>query len=82
MKKHLLMNGRPTIKNIQAAILADNDFTPQDVLFVGDSISDDILGPKALGIKTVWIDRNGIGDDFGQDYTISNLENLLSISDT
>ena len=72
---------KPNIRFFEA-ILADNDFTPQDVLFVGDSISDDILGPKALGIKTVWIDRNGIGDDFGQDYTISNLENLLSISDT
>ena len=72
---------KPNIRFFEA-ILADNGFTPQDVLFVGDSISDDILGPKALGIKTVWIDRNGIGDDFGQDYTISNLENLLSISDT
>ena len=69
---------KPNIRFFDA-ILVDNDFAPQDVLFVGDSISDDILGPKALGIQTVWIDRNGIGDDFGQDYTIFNLEDLLSI---
>ena len=60
-------------------ILVDNSLEPQDVLFVGDSISDDILGPKDLGIKTVWIDRSGCGGDFGQDYTISDLLELLPI---
>ncbi|MCR5255751.1 MAG: HAD family hydrolase [Acetatifactor sp.] len=60
-------------------ILADNSLEPQDVLFVGDSISDDILGPKDLGIKTVWIDRKCCGGDHGQDYTISDLTDLLPI---
>jgi len=58
-------------------ILDDNGLAPQEVLFVGDSITDDILGPKAMGIKTVWIDRNGIGGDIGQDDTITDLSGLL-----
>lgn len=59
-------------------ILADNDLSANEVLFVGDSITDDIKGPKAIGMKTVWIDRNGVGGDFGQDYTISNLNKLIT----
>ena len=47
-------------------------------MFVGDSVTDDIMGPKAIGIKTVWIDRDGVGGDFGQDYTITNLNELLN----
>ena len=43
-------------------ILADNGLKPEEVLFVGDSVSDDILGPKALGIKTVLVDREGKGE--------------------
>ena len=60
-------------------ILADNDLSPRDVLFVGDSVSDDVLGPKALGIKTVWVDRDGTGDAHGQDYTVFDLKELLPI---
>jgi len=60
-------------------ILEENGLKPDNVLFVGDSISDDILGPKALGIKTVLIDREGIGIGAGQDHTIGNLCELLKI---
>lgn len=59
-------------------ILNDNDLLPHEVLFVGDSMTDDILGPKAIGIKTVWIDRNGIGGNVGQDYTITDLTGLIN----
>lgn len=60
-------------------ILEENDLHPQEVLFVGDSITDDILGPKALNIKTVWVDRNGKGGDFGQDYTVKDLNGLWEV---
>ena len=53
--------------------------SPHDVLFVGDSVTDDVLGPKALGIRTVWIDREGKGGDFGQDYTVTDLNGLKTI---
>lgn len=58
-------------------ILADNSLTVEEVLFVGDSLTDDILGPKSIGIKTAWIDRNSVGGQHGQDITISNLNELL-----
>lgn len=60
-------------------ILAENDLCPQEVLFVGDSITDDILGPKALNIKTVWVDRDNKGGDFGQDYRVKDLEGILEV---
>lgn len=59
-------------------ILDDNDLSPDDVLFVGDSITDDILGPKAIGMKTVWLDRNGVGGNNGQDYTITDMNELIN----
>lgn len=58
-------------------ILDENNLTPQEVLFVGDSIEDDIFAPKLLGIKTVWIDRNGVGDEKIQNDTILGLNELL-----
>ena len=59
-------------------ILDDNGLSPDEVLFVGDSITDDILGPKAIGMKTVWLDRNGIGGNSGQDYTITDMNELIN----
>ena len=59
-------------------ILDDSALLANEVLFVGDSVTDDIMGPKAIGIKTVWIDRDGGGGDFGQDYTITNLNELIN----
>ena len=60
-------------------ILSENCFSPDEVIFVGDSISDDILGPKAIGIKTVWIDRIGTGGNHGQNYTICDFTRLYSV---
>lgn len=63
-------------------MLEDNGLLPEEVLFVGDSVTDDILGPKAVGIKTVWLDRNGMGGNNGQDYTITDLNGLLDVLKT
>lgn len=60
-------------------ILTENDLTPDNVIFIGDSVSDDILGPKPLGIKTVLIDRENNHPDAGQDHTISDLRELTEI---
>ena len=60
-------------------ILKDNRLTAGEVLFVGDSITDNILGPKAIGMKTVWVDRNGIGGDAGQDGIVANLSELWEV---
>jgi len=60
-------------------ILVDNDLSPQEILFVGDSITDDVLGPKSLEIRTVWIDREGKGGDFGQDFTAKDLKEIWEV---
>lgn len=32
---------------------------PGEVLHVGDSLAGDVYGPRALGIRTIWMDREG-----------------------
>ena len=59
-------------------ILDDNGLLAKEVLFVGDSVTDDIMGPKAIGIKTVWLDRDGVGGNSGQDYTITDMNGLIN----
>ena len=58
-------------------ILKDNGLSPQEVWFVGDSVTDDILGPKSVGMKTVWVDRSGAGGDYGQEKTVQDLKELI-----
>lgn len=60
-------------------ILRENGLKAEEVMFVGDSVSDDIIGPKALGIKTVLVDRKKTMGDRGQDYTVSDLRQLYEI---
>lgn len=53
---------------------------PDEVLFVGDSLTDDVIGPKKIGIKTCWINRkNAESDNIKPDYIISDLTELLSL---
>jgi FMN phosphatase YigB (HAD superfamily) len=50
---------------------------------VGDSLIDDVSGPAALGIKTIWLNYNNISYDqkeFKPLYEIKNLNQLLEIS--
>ena len=62
-------------------IIDDNDFLPDEFLFVGDTGSDDIIGPKSVGMKTAFVDRDGCGAEYGQDYTIKRLDELLALLD-
>ena len=39
-------------------ILAENHLDSSEVLFVGDSLTDDVYGPQNVGIHTVWLNRN------------------------
>lgn len=63
-------------------ILRENGLKAEEVMFVGDSVSDDIIGPKALGIKAVLVDRKNTMGDRGQDYTVSDLRQLHEILKT
>ena len=60
-------------------ILQETGYTAEEVVFVGDSAEEDILVPTRLGMRTVLIDRKGIGTDCGQTYTFPNQNGLLSV---
>lgn len=48
---------------------------------IGDSLERDILGAKALGIKTVWVNRHGLPRDESivPNIEVSNLKQLVGI---
>lgn len=60
------------------AILKDLGITAEDALFVGDSVIDDIIVPKQLGMKTCWINRKQSYNDSNitPDMIVSNLNEL------
>jgi len=39
-------------------ILNENSLINDEVLFVGDSLIDDVFGPSKINIKTCWLNRN------------------------
>lgn len=45
-------------KEFYKAILERIGWEACDTLFVGDSLTDDVLGPKSVGMKAVLLDRN------------------------
>lgn len=64
-------------RKILSAVNADAD----EVLFVDDSLTDDVLGPQKVGIKTCWINRKGTNLNYNikPDYIINNLKELLTL---
>lgn len=57
--------------------------SPKEVLFVGDSIKNDIVGANRVGMTSVLIDRKSDGRipetrDERPDYVVSNLHDVLS----
>ena len=55
---------------------------PQDALFVGDNYYADVVGSKALGMDTAWINRKNQSEDTldpKPDYIIKHLSELLNI---
>lgn len=46
-------------KNFYTQILEDIELKSDDVVFVGDSLIDDVKGPQSVGIDSVLLDRKG-----------------------
>jgi putative hydrolase of the HAD superfamily len=44
---------------IYKAALSEINASPEDVLFIGDNLESDYLGPKNVGLSAVLLDRNG-----------------------
>lgn len=54
------------------------EVSPNDMIFIGDE-EKDIIGAKKLGIVSALINRSKEIKDFGQDYTLESLSDILSI---
>lgn len=54
---------------------------PEQVLHIGDHPVQDILGAARIGMKTVWINRNGARweEEAGADYEVTSLEQVLDL---
>lgn len=61
-------------------IIAALSLQPEEVLFVGDSLNDDVSGPKQVGMKTCWVNRKGQAAPVPPpDYEVSDLTGLTAI---
>ncbi len=72
---------KPRLKFYQA-ILKGLGVPGQHALFVGDSLTDDVAGPKRAGMKTCWVNRKGQPSPLGEeapDFEISSLKELPEI---
>lgn len=67
-------------KAFYQAIADDLGIDAREMLFVGDSLIDDVFGPSQIGMKTCFVDRRSVGvADIKPDYTIRSLDEILSI---
>ena len=68
-------------KAFYEGILQKCDLKPDEVVFVGDSLVDDVWGPKQLGICTVLIDRNNLykKNSIQPNYVINKLLDLTGL---
>ena len=66
-------------KDFYVGILQQCNLKSDEVVFVGDSLVDDVWGPKQLGICTVLIDRNNLykKNSIQPNYDINKLSDLM-----
>ena len=64
-------------KELFELALKETGFKPEEVIHIGDSISSDVKGAGALGIKALWLNR------FGKDIPdgVISISNLLEASE-
>ena len=61
-------------------ILAALSLQPEEVLFVGDSLTDDVYGPRQAGLKTCWVNRKGQPAPVPPpDYEVADLRGVLEL---
>lgn len=51
---------------------------PDEMFYIGDE-EKDIKGAKSVNIKSILIDRENHKKDFNQDYTVTNLREVIEI---
>ena len=40
-------------------LLERTGFTPEEAVYVGDSAEDDVVGARAAGVRSIWVNRTG-----------------------
>ena len=90
-RNRLVVDGSFTSESLRAykpkaefymRILEETGLRPEEAVFAGDSPVDDVLGPKSVGMKTAWINRNNrrFPEEMpAPDYQLVDLNGLLSI---
>jgi 2-haloalkanoic acid dehalogenase type II len=66
-------------KEFFAQVLAAIGLAPKEMIYVGDSLRDDVYGPGQLNIRSVWINRKNYTltvNDVVPDYQIHDLREL------
>ncbi len=65
------------------AILEELGIRPEEALFVGDSLINDVLGPQRVGIPACWVNRGGKpAGEARPAYIIEKLDGLCPIVDS
>lgn len=52
---------------------------PEEAIMVGDSLSQDVMGAKNVGMRAVWVNRSGEEDYHFADYEVRTLTELMRI---
>ena len=56
-------------------IVDNTGWDPSECLFVGDSLGDDVFGPKSIGMKAAWLNRKE--KPYGDSYKSGSIEEEL-----
>lgn len=74
--------GKPD-PSIFTYVLESIGITSDDAIMVGDNLNTDILGANRVGMRNVWINRNGLeATDILPTYEIKNLTELIPLMDS
>lgn len=67
-------------REFYTAIADDLGIQSDQILFVGDSLTDDVFGPSRIGMKTCYVDRRSTGcKGFLPDCAVKTLDGLLEL---
>ncbi|HLO11690.1 MAG TPA: HAD family hydrolase [Pseudoneobacillus sp.] len=71
---------KPSREMFEHALTLTN-FSPDEVLHVGDSLPGDVSGANQVGIKSAWLNRKGkpLSGDSKPTYVIENLNEILNL---
>ena len=52
------------------------DYVPGEIVLIGDSLTADIAGGVAAGLRTLWFDYNGTHAENPADWAVTRLQDI------